>query len=174
MNFKCSICGEKHDVEELAWHFREPLPWLLASETEREHSAMTEEQCELVTHEGMHFFNHALLQIPIKGSDEVFTWGVWCSLSEKSYLEVSENWENSERTNMGPYFGWLCSKIPEYPDTMYLKTHVHQREVGLRPTVELEQTTHPLAIHQREGIDAAELNRIVCVLFHDHEKQTKG
>ncbi|MBK8479204.1 MAG: DUF2199 domain-containing protein [Opitutaceae bacterium] len=174
MNLKCAICGEEHDVADFAWHFREPLPWLLASDAERAHSAMTEEQCELVTHEGMHLFIHALLHIPIKGSDEVFTWGVWCSLSEKSYSEVSDNWENSERVGLGPYFGWLCSKIPEYPDTMYLKTHVHQREVGLRPTVELEQTMHPLAIHQREGIERAELSRIVSVLFHDYEKQNRG
>jgi hypothetical protein len=122
----------------------------------------------------MHFFIHALLHIPIKGSDEMFTWGVWCSLSEKSYLEVAENWENPERTSMGPYFGWLCNRIPDYPDTLYLKTHVNQRKVGLRPTVELEQTMHPLAIHQREGIEAAELNRIVSVLFHEYEKQEKG
>lgn|SRR5690606_34373245 len=116
------------------------------------------------------FFIHALLYIPIKGSDKVFTWGVWCSLSERNYLEVLDNWENPGRAGMGPYFGWLCSRIPEYPDTMYLKTHVHQREVGLHPTVELEQTMHPLAIHQREGIDPNELNRIVSVLFHDYDK----
>jgi hypothetical protein len=174
MDFQCAICGRKHDADNLSWHFREPLPWLSASETEREHSVLTEDQCELVTHEGMHFFIHALLNIPIKGSDRVFTWGVWCSLSEKSYLEVADNWENPERTNLGPYFGWLCSKIPEYPDTMLMKTHVHPRDIGLRPTVELDSTMHPLAVHQREGMEAAELNRIVSVLFHEYEKRNEG
>lgn len=174
MNFQCSVCKENHSAENFAWHFPEPLAWLLASETEREHSTITQDQCELVTHRGMHFFIHALLQIPIKGSDQLFTWGVWCSLSEKSYLEIDDNWENPDRTSMGPYFGWLCSKVPEYPDTISLKTHVHQREVGMRPLVELEQTMHPLAIHQREGIDPEELNRIVSVLFHQHENKNGG
>jgi hypothetical protein len=174
MNFKCSVCGGVHAAGDFAWHFHEPIPWLSASEGERENSAMTEDQCELVTHEGVHFFIHALLHIPIKGSDNVFTWGVWCSLSEASYLEVSDNWENSERTKMGPYFGWLCSQIPEYPDTLYLKTHVHQRDVGLRPLAELEPTMHPLAVHQREGIPLEQLNRMVSILYHQHEIQLGG
>lgn len=173
MNLQCAFCGGTHDILDAAWHFREPVQWLLASEVERERSAITEDQCQLVTHEGMHFFIRALLNLPIKGSDQVFTWGVWCSLSEKSYAEVSDNWENPDRTSLGPYFGWLCSSIPGYPDTVYLKTILHQREVGLRPKVELEPTTHPLAVHQREGIDPAELHRMVSTLFHKHEKQNE-
>jgi hypothetical protein len=40
---------------------------------------------------------------------------------------------------------------------MLLKTMVHQREVGVRPWVELEPTDHPLAIHQRDGIEPQRL-----------------
>jgi hypothetical protein len=67
---------------------------------------------------------------------------------------------------LGRIFGWLCSLIPEYPDTMHLKTHVHQRAVGTRPTVELEATNHPLAIDQREGIEPERLQEIVQKLIH--------
>lgn len=171
MNFQCAFCGGKHEFENVVWHCREPLPWLRASEAERARSAITEDQCQLVTPEGTHFFVRALLSIPIKGGDKVFTWGVWCSLSEKSYAEVSGLGENPDRRGMRPYVGWLCSSIPGYPDTLYLKTLVHQREVGLRPTVELEPSLHPLAVHQREGIDPAELHRRVSTLCHGQEKQ---
>jgi hypothetical protein len=34
---------------------------------------------------------------------------------------------------------------------MLLKTNVHTRARGLRPTVELEPTDHPLAVEQREA-----------------------
>ena len=51
-----------------------------------------------------------------------------------------------------PYFGWLSTSIPGYPDTLNLKTHVHTRAIGIRPFIELEPTNHPLAIEQREGI----------------------
>jgi hypothetical protein len=55
---------------------------------------------------------------------------------------------------------------------MFMKTHVRQRRVGLRPTVELARTDHPLAIDQREGIDTERLNRIVGGLLHrtEHER----
>src|SRR5215831_8075762 len=43
------------------------------------------------------------------------------------------------------------TKVPGYPDTAFLKTMVHQREVGVRPSVELEPTDRPLAVDQRDG-----------------------
>src|SRR5881398_1763911 len=96
-----------------------------------------------------------------------FSGGVWCSLSEKSYLEVSDHWEDPARERLGPYFGWLCTKIPGYPDTAFLKTMVHQRAVGVRPWVELERTDHPLAVDQRDGIEEDRLRGIVIGLLHE-------
>ena len=58
--------------------------------------------------------------------------------------------------------------IPEYPDSTFLKASVHQRPVGERPLVELEQTDHPLAIHQRLGIDRSALEQMVTRLLHEH------
>ena len=44
---------------------------------------------------------------------------------------------------------------------------VHQRPPGLRPTLELEPTDHPLAVHQREGIRVYDLIAILQPFFHD-------
>src|SRR5690349_20573272 len=87
--------------------------------------------------------------------------GVWCSLSEKSYSEIAEHWEDPSRESLGPYFGWLCAQIPGYPDTAFLKTMVHQQPVGIKPLIELEPTNHPLAIDQREGIQVNRIQSIV-------------
>lgn len=118
----------------------------------------------------MHYFIHALIQIPVKGRVEPFVWGVWCSLSESSNLEISALWDSPERVNMGPHFGWLCNRLPGYPNTMLLKTHLHQQGPGLRPLIELERTEHPLAIDQREGIEPARLQRIVEELLHENHE----
>jgi hypothetical protein len=166
MKFRCAKCGDEHDLGDRAWHFPEPLPWLLASDEEREQSVLTPDQCELVTQGQVHHFIHALLQIPVHGRSEPFVWGVWCSQSEATYMEVSALWESEERVKIGPHFGWLCSRIPCYPDSMHLKTHVHQRSVGLRPLVELEATDHPLSVDQRTGIEIDRLNRIVEEVLH--------
>jgi hypothetical protein len=114
----------------------------------------------------VHFFIHALLQIPIRDRPKPFVWGVWCSQSEATYMEVSALWEGDDRVKTGPHFGWLCSRIPCYPDSLHLKTHVHQRAVGLRPLVELEATDHPLAIDQRTGIEVERLVQIVSEIMH--------
>jgi hypothetical protein len=117
----------------------------------------------------MTFYIRACLEIPIQGTQQSFTWGVWCSLSETNYREISEHWDDPHRVRLGPYFGWLCTTIPGYPDTAFLKTMVHQRAVGVRPSVELEATDHPLAVHQRHGIEESSLTEIVSKLLHQSD-----
>ena len=166
MRFRCSICRELHDAPDMAWHYSEPLPWLAATQEERDISVLTPDQCELVLNGETHRFIHALLQIPVHGMADPFVWGVWCSQSEATYAEVSALWESEDRVGLGPHFGWLCSRLPFYPDTLYLKTLVHQRAVGLRPTVEVEETDHPLSLDQRQGMRPDQLQQMIEELIH--------
>jgi hypothetical protein len=167
MHFNCAICGNNHDLEEISFGSDAPFQWSLLSDSERSRSFLAGEQCEIESGEGRSFYIRACLEIPIQGTDRNFTWGVWCSLSETSYQEIAEHWENPARTSFGPHFGWLCTVIPGYPDTAFLKTMVHQRELGTRPRVVLEPTDHPLAIDQRDGIQEARLKELVIELIHD-------
>ena len=169
MMLQCAKCGGAHDVAQFSWGFDHPDQWDLLSEAERKASELGQEQC-VIEKDGTHFFIRACLELPIKGREEPFVWGVWCSLSEKNFLEVSEHWEDSKRTQVGPHFGWLSSRLPGYPDTMFMKTMVHQRDVGVRPFVELERTDHLLSVHQHEGIDPAQLMTIIAELVH-HDAQ---
>ena len=77
-------------------------------------------------------------------------------------------WEVEGRENEPPYFGWLSTALPLYPETLHLKTNVHTRPLGQRPFVELEPTGHPLAVEQREGITMARVQEIAEVLLHDN------
>jgi len=167
MRFICATCGAEHDLDEISFGTEAPLQWALLSEDERARSLLSGEQCEIESEEGHSFYIRACLDIPIRGTDRAFTWGVWCSLSEQSYHEIADHWEDSNRRNIGPHFGWLCTKVPGYPDTAFLKTMVHQREVGVRPLVNLEATDHPLAVDQREGIEEERLRTIVVGLLHE-------
>ncbi|MGA3008530.1 MAG: DUF2199 domain-containing protein [Opitutaceae bacterium] len=162
----CVTCGKEHDTDEISLGAFEPVQWHLITEDERSRSALGEDQCEIDSSEGQSFYIRGCLEIPVKNSEMRFTWGVWCSLSEKNYAEMIEHWTDPQRMLLGPYFGWLCTKIPEYPDTVYLKTMVHQREVGTRPLIKLEATDHPLAIDQLAGIEEERLQRIIGKLLH--------
>jgi hypothetical protein len=166
MEFTCQTCGRRHDASEISFGADAPVQWALVSEKERARSELGGEQCVIEADGQTYFFVRACLEVPIKGAAPAFTWGVWVSLSEKSFLEMSDHWEDPSRSNLGPYFGWLCTKIPEYPDTVFLKTMIHQRAVGQRPIVELDQSDHPLSVDQRNGIDPVRMQEIISRVLH--------
>ncbi|PEK24987.1 hypothetical protein CN694_11410 [Bacillus wiedmannii] len=107
-----------------------------------------------------YYFIRGCLEIPILEEDENFIWDVWVSISKASYRKVIEEWNNKGRENTSPYFGWLATLIPGYPETLNLKTNVHIRQIGYRPFIELEPTMHPLALEQRNGIDFERVKEI--------------
>jgi len=171
MRFQCATCGEEHDLAELSLGSDAPAQWDFIGEEERGDSLLSSDQCVIRTKDETSFFLRACLDIPIQGTEDFFSWGVWVSLSEKSFDGVHDSWRDERRAELGPFFGWLCTAIPGYPDTMFLKTSVQLRPIGLRPLVELEPTEHALAVHQREGIGATELRELVGPLLHDPESE---
>ena len=82
--------------------------------------------------------------------------------------KVSQVWETPDRANAGYFFGWLGSRLPLYPDTLHLKTHVHLRAPPTVPFVELEPTDQPLAVEQRNGITIERVIEIAEALLPRH------
>ncbi|MEU1086018.1 DUF2199 domain-containing protein [Streptomyces sp. NPDC005892] len=116
---------------------------------------------------GQHCFVKGLIEIPVIGSDEVFSWGGWVSLSRESFSLPSDLWERPGRETEEPYFGRLTTDLPVYPrTTLSLKTHVHTRPVGERPYVELEPSDHLLAIEQRTGISLGRVRDRASTVLH--------
>jgi hypothetical protein len=114
-----------------------------------------------------HYFVKGLIEIPVIGSDEVFSWGVWVSLSRDNFSRAADLWDTPGRESEKPYFGWLTTDLPLYsPTTLNLKAYVHTRPVGERPYVELEPTDHPLAVEQRTGITLDRVREIASAVLH--------
>jgi hypothetical protein len=123
---------------------------------------------------GQHYFVKGMIEIPVIDSDEVFSWGVWASLSRESFSRAADLWDTPGRETETPYFGWLTTELLVYPaTTLNLKTRVHTRPVGERPFVELEPTEHPLAVEQRTGITLNRVREIAATVLHfgDGEQQ---
>lgn len=70
------------------------------------------------------------------------------------------SYDTAERSHIGPFFGWLNSSLSPYPETLNLKTHVHLRNNGILPFIQLEPTDHPLAVEQHEGITMARVGEL--------------
>jgi hypothetical protein len=161
--FLCSCCGKRHDGLPFSYATLAPASWreeLTSDPT----SLLADEQCVI---EGKHFFVRARIVLPVVDADENFDWGVWVSLSEANYTRVCQLWTDPRRVDEPPYFGWLSTELPCYePTTLNLKTNLHAQPVGVRPTVELEPTDHPLAVEQRTGITLARVQAIAERLLH--------
>lgn len=163
--YKCSTCGEFHDGLPLSYGADAPAMWYGLQPEERElRAVLSSDQCIV---DDKYFFILGRLEIPIVGSPELFAWLVWVSLSESNFERVEETWEASGRESDPPYFGWLSTLLPCYPETLSLKTHVHTRPVGVRPYIELEPTEHPLSIEQQNGITMARVQEIAECVLHN-------
>ncbi|MCH9806217.1 MAG: DUF2199 domain-containing protein [Alphaproteobacteria bacterium] len=164
--FQCSTCGETHTGIP-SFGPDAPESYYTILEAERP------DRCELGTDDciidGDTFFVRGCLQIPVHSITEPFVWLVWCSLSVASFKQWVSTYEQKTRSDVGPFFGWLNTRLPFYEVTLNLKTMVHLRDDGLRPLIELEPTEHPLAVAQRDGISAKLAEEMISKLLHPDE-----
>jgi hypothetical protein len=163
--FDCATCGERHEGIPLCFGPQAPAPWFEIPPDERERRAeLNSDMCVI---DETHYFVLGRIELPIVGTSEHFCWLVWVSLSVDNFKRAYDLWETPGRESEPPYFGWLCTALPGYPDpTLHLKTNVHTRAVGVRPLIELEPTSHPLAVEQREGISMKRVERLVEIALH--------
>jgi len=164
MNYTCKTCGQIHEGLPLSCGAEAPYYWYGLTEKERKRRAsLSSDQCII---DDKYFFVLGRLEIPILNSNEIFCWLVWVSLSEANFERASKLWHKEGREKEPPYFGWLGTFLPGYPETVGLKTNVHTRPVGERPYVELEPTNHPLATEQRDGITWGRVQSIAEEILH--------
>ncbi|MEV3993875.1 DUF2199 domain-containing protein [Streptomyces sp. NPDC049837] len=132
--------------------------------SDRSDSLLSSDQCVI---QAQHYFVKGLIEIPVIGSDDVFSWAVWVSLSRENFARAADRWDTPGREAEKPYFGWLSTDLSLYsPTTINLKTHIHTRPVGQRPLIELEPTDHPLAVEQRTGITLDRVREIAEAVLH--------
>lgn len=164
-SYKCSGCGEIHEGLPFSYGSDAPELYFQIPESERSRRAeLSSDQCVI---DDEHFFVLGRLIIPVLNWDQDFSWNVWVSLSEESFLRMSELWETAGRESEPPYFGWLQTSLPCYDDLPeQVATKVHTRPVGERPFIELEPLDHTLALEQRNGITLARVQEIAEVCLH--------
>ena len=168
MAWICVGCGGSHDELPLSYRTGPPVLWTTLPPEIRERSVLDDELCVVRPLRGddAHFIR-ANLEIPVVDADgAVFAWTVWCSLSRENFKAALGAWDRPGREGAAPMFGWFSSELSPYPSTLNLPTMIHTRPVGQRPTVELEPSTHPLAVEQRNGITMRRVEEIAAAVLH--------
>ena len=159
VTFTCACCGKTvSGAPDLA--FDAPLHYAQLPEVERaERASLDADFCVI---DGEQRFIRAVCPIPIRGTEEFFAWGVWVSLAADSFERYRASFEDPDQSKLGGMFGWLCNRLPPYPDTLELQTSVLLQDGRQRPLVWVNRVhgSHPLYIDQREGITAERLGEI--------------
>lgn len=166
--FKCSCCGEVHEGSP-SFAFHAPDHYVnLSDEQKAARATLTDDFCTITHDEGTDRFIRAVLEVPIHGVDEPFLWGVWVSLSEKSF---DRYWKTYDDPVAGDgYFGWVCNRIALYPYAQARPADVHVQPGGQRPKVELHRRDpedDPLVIDQVNGISVARAQELAERAMHE-------
>lgn len=161
--FRCTSCGKVHEGSP-SFGYPAPVHYSNLSDAEKAKAKLTSDTCVITHGEGTDRFIRVVVEIPIHGATEPFTWGVWVSLSEANYNKYVEGWDNPDESDS--YFGWFCNRLPYYEDTTGLKTQVRPRKGGIRPCLEIERNGHLLAEHLHNGITIAQAQEIAEKAMH--------
>jgi len=137
MKYICSCCGEEKE-EWPAIAYDSPSLYTDLSDEEKKNSELTSDFC-IIRHdsETFYFIRAVLIQNVIDGCQNL-EYGVWVSLSEKSFNEYVDNYDNKEFTAV--YFGWLANYLPDY-DYDSIPTNVEVDNSLGRPLV-LPHSSH--------------------------------
>jgi hypothetical protein len=164
MNWKCQTCGLEHESIPLCFGLEAPWRALVPESEYSQRVDLTPDQCVV---DQKTFFVRGHIEIPIRDHPEPLAFSVWSSLSENSFIHMSERWDSTDRGSDPPYFGWLCSPIAVYPSTLHLKISVQSRPPGVVPLFSVEESEHPLSLDQYNGISIVRLHEIAHQLLHE-------
>lgn len=169
--FKCSCCGAIHEGSP-SIGYRMPDQYASLSEEQRTTMGRLGEDFCTITHEdGMDHFVRAILEVPIHGIDEPFLWGIWVSLSQKSFDRYVETF--NEPVEGDGFFGWVCNEIAAYPYGESRPADVYVQLGRERPKIVLHRLEgairDPLVIDQTHGISMARAQEIAEQAFHHQD-----
>lgn len=146
--YKCSTCESWHEGFPDIGYSQPAYAAGIPADERDTRVLLTSDLCVV---DNEHFFIRCILPVPLRGTDELFCWGVWSTLSKKNFKRYEASYDD-DMSDWDPMFGYLSNRLPNYPDTLGLKLLVKTQAQGQRPIATLEPTDHPLAIEQRDGM----------------------
>src|SRR6516225_4092162 len=109
MSYRCSVCGKEHDdLPDIGAD--KPDQWFGIPEKERKRRVkLTADTCVIDNED---YFIRGVVEIPIHEQEEPFGFGVWVSQKRENFEKYLANFDSDK---IGPFFGWLCTRIAYYP-----------------------------------------------------------
>jgi len=170
--FICSCCGKELN-EWPSWGYKFPDSYAALSEIEKDEIAEISDDFCIIRHPDQtdHFIRCTLNQKVIDHCQDL-EYGLWVSLSEKSFEDYRSTFENDNHE--ATYFGWLCNGLPDYNFNESIPTTIYTRTGNQRPDIVPHQEfDHPFVRDYYDGITKSEAERRIRVMLGGNEKRTK-
>ena len=157
--YNCEICGEIHeDYPTLTYPCPDSYYWLSEEEKKKFNASLESDFCTIEYPDQTDRFIRVVLKQKIIDSELTLDYGLWVSLSEKSYDDYFSNYKNENHEN--EYFGWLDSIIPEYNFSESIPTNVYTKLGSERPEIfPHSDFDHPFVKDYYQGITKEEAEK---------------
>jgi len=165
--FLCQTCGRYHEGPPMSYDAA--APDILQEIPEDERARRVQQTPDTYMIDRDLYFILGNIEVPIIDSNDVLSWGVWVAVSEGVYQKFLELLDQPGRAKEPPYLGWVSNRLAVYPDTLNMHATVHNRPLGKRPLVTLDESDHPLAVEQHNGITRSRVQKIAEAIHHPKE-----
>ena len=163
MTYTCPTCKQEHeDLPAIAFN----TPSFYNDLTEQEKNKIAEINSDFSTiqrADRTDRFIKAVLFQKVNGHCEPLQYGVWVSLSEKSFNDYKANFYSNDYEAI--YFGYLSNWLPGSDNTLSLHTNVQLSKGGNRPEVIPHKYEHPFVQDYYNGISQEEAEKRVTEAF---------
>ena len=163
MTYTCETCGKEHKNWP-AIGFDAPHHFYGLTDKEKSTIAeLSNDFCTIKYEDQTDQFIRAVLFQKINDHCEDLHYGVWVSLSQKSFQDYKNNFHNNNYEAL--YFGYLSNWIPGYGDTTSIKTDVHLTPGSNRPVViPHNDQEHPFVADYYNGITLEEAEKRIDLI----------
>jgi hypothetical protein len=165
--FRCECCGEIHRGSP-SFAYKRPFAYFLVPEGEREtRIEIGSDTCAI---DGEAFYIRTILEIPIDGADEPFTWGLWVSQSEDSFERYRATYDDDQSGDGS--FGWLTVTMPLYDrvgprrDLEQIPCDVNWAPPGERPVLVPHESDHSIYHDFTSGISWERAIELARAMMH--------
>ncbi len=154
MKYICSRCGQEHEGRP-SIAFDGPYQYQRLNKEDKESIATLSPDLCVIKHEHQtDRFIRAVLHQKVIDDCQTLDYGVWVSLSEKSFQDYVDNYDKED--HQATYFGFLSNNLADYQDTISIRTNVVLRG-RVRPEVipHDDQLEHDFVKDYYHGIEKA-------------------
>ena len=132
MKYICTKCGQEHEGRpSIAFdnpnHYNDLTP-----DDKKLLATLSDDFCIIRHEDQTDRFIRGVLHQKINDGCQTLDYGVWVSLSENSFADYVDNYNNED--HKATYFGFLCNNLTGYKNTLSIKANVVLRG-NLRPEV---------------------------------------